>query len=218
MRNFFRGALAALALSAFACSAQEAPQPQFESPKNYNKVREVAQPDDPKRIAVQEFFWYGCPHCYAFDPIITEWTKTKPADVDFVRVPNSLGRPNGLVHSKIFYTEEQLGLLDKMHSVVFDAIHKDHVPMDTPQEAQEFFTGKIGLLPDVFNSAFNGFTVDSRVRRAEELAQKYAVASVPTIVVGGEYYTNAQMAGDFTKLTQLINFLVDKVRKERVGK
>jgi thiol:disulfide interchange protein DsbA len=217
MRTLIRGVLAALALSAFACSAQE-PAAQYELGKQYNKVRQSEAPTDAKRILVQEFFWYGCPHCYALDPQIEAWKKTKPADADFVRVPNSLGRPQGIIHSKTFYTEEVLNVYDKMHKQIFDGIHQERIPLDTQAQMQQFFTDRLGMMPDVFNNTFTGFTVDARVRRAEELAQKYAVSSVPTIVVGGVYYTNSTMAGDFPKLLAVVNFLIDKVRKERAGK
>jgi thiol:disulfide interchange protein DsbA len=215
MRNLVRGLLAALTFAAFAAFAQE---PQFENGKQYKPVKETAKADDLKRILVQEFFWYGCPHCYAFDPTIEAWKKTKPADVDFVRVPNSLGRPVGLMHSKTFYTIDALNLADPMHKAVFDAIHRDHVPLENQQQMQEFFTKTAGVKPEVFNATFGGFAVDSQVRRAEALTQQFGIAAVPTVVVGGAYYTNAGMAGDFTKLIDCINFLIDKVRKERAGK
>jgi len=30
-----------------------------------------AQPtQNPEKIEIIEFFWYGCPHCYAFEPLL----------------------------------------------------------------------------------------------------------------------------------------------------
>ena len=107
MRSMVRGASAAfLALFAIACSAQDAAT--FTEGKEYKKVREVQAPADPKRIEVAEFFWYGCPHCYAFDPTIEAWSKKRAGDVDFVRVPSTLGRKEGVMHAKAFYAAEAL--------------------------------------------------------------------------------------------------------------
>lgn len=216
MRTLFRGLFAALILSTFACSAQDAAT--YEEGKQYKKVKEERKPADPKRIEVAEFFWYGCGHCYALDPVLERWQKTKAADVDFVRYPFSLGRPNGLVHSKTYYTEEALNLLDKMHKVVFDGIHRDSLRLDTAEQMQAFFTDRSGVLPDVFLSTFNGFMVDQKVRKAENLARGYGLHSVPVMIVGGKYYTDGPMAGSYEKLTKVVDFLVDKVRGERAGK
>ncbi|HUP90848.1 MAG TPA: thiol:disulfide interchange protein DsbA/DsbL [Solimonas sp.] len=216
MKSLLRGLLAALSLTALACSAaQEAPK--FDEGKHYNPVREVQKPADPKRIEVNEFFWYGCPHCYAFDPFVEDWKKTKAGDVDFVRVPNSLGRPIGIMHSKAFYTAEALNLGDKVHKPLFDAFHQAH-QLDTEDQVTAVFNRVTGMMPDLVKSTLNGFAVDSRVRRAEQLSKTYGIASVPTVVVGGKYYTNASLAGGFPEMIKVIDFLVDKVRRERAGK
>jgi len=40
---------------------------------------------DPDKVEVLEFFWFGCPHCYAFEPTINEYYKNKPDYVAEVR-------------------------------------------------------------------------------------------------------------------------------------
>jgi thiol:disulfide interchange protein DsbA len=204
-----------LSLFSLACSAQNAAAP-YEEGKHFKTVKEIAKPADPKRIAVEEFFWYGCQHCFHFEPDIAGWAKKKPADVDFIRVPSSLGRPEGVVHQKAYYTAEALGVTEKIHKPLFDAIHEKHQPLGTQSSLADFFNAQVGVLPDVFNSTFTGFTVDSRVRRADQLAKDYMIFSVPTVVVGGKYQTTAQMAGGtFPEMIKVIDYLVEKVRKER---
>ncbi|HEY0974684.1 MAG TPA: thiol:disulfide interchange protein DsbA/DsbL [Solimonas sp.] len=217
MRGLLRGAIAALTLLTFACSAQEG-SPQFQSGKQYKPVREAQKPADSKRIEVAEFFWYGCPHCYAFDPFIEKWAHAKPADVDFVRYPSTLGRPEGQLHARAFYTAEALNVFPKMHPALFAAIHDRHQRLDNEAQIAAVFNRETGILPDVFTSTFKGFAVDSRARRAEQLAVSYGLTSVPVIVVGGKYYTSAAMAGGYEQSLQVVNFLVEKVRKERGGK
>lgn len=222
MRLLARALLSLAALLPLACSAADAPAPaaaaDFKEGVQYKRVPTEQKVLNPKRIEVDEFFWYGCPHCYHLDPEISKWLPRKPADVDFVRVPNSLGRPEGLLHSKAFYTAEILNIGEKIHRPLFDAIQKDHVPMTTEADVQAFFTQQSGVLPDIFTSTFRGFAVDSRVRRAEDMARFYTISSVPTVVVGGKYYTNGSLAGDFPKMMQTVDFLIDKVRQERKGK
>ncbi|MEQ1439265.1 thiol:disulfide interchange protein DsbA/DsbL [Fontimonas sp. SYSU GA230001] len=217
MRSMIRGGAAAFfALFAFACSAQDTAT--FTEGKEYKKVREVQQPADPKRIEVAEFFWYGCPHCYAFDPTIEAWAKRRAGDVDFVRVPSTLGRKEGVLHAKAFYTAEALNVGEKMHKPLFEAIQQDHMPLNSEDQIQYVFNKNTGILPDVFNATFRGFAVDARVRKAEQLAMSYGISSVPTVVVGGKYVTSAAMAGGFDQATKAIDFLIDKVRKERAGR
>lgn len=215
MRHVLRGVIAAaLTLSAFACSAADKPAT-FEAGKQYKEVSNVQAPADKKRIEVAEFFWYGCPHCYAFDPSLRAWEKTKPADVDFVRYPNSLGHPQGLLHSRAFYTEMALGVFDTMHVALFDAIHKDGNPLGSEEQIAALFKKNAGIDAGKFSGTFDGFVVDAQVRHAEELSRSYGIYSVPTIVVGGKYATGPAMTGGLEQTIAAINFLVDKVRKER---
>lgn len=217
MRPLLRGlSAAALSLLALACSAEDSGG-KFTAGKDYKTVRETQAPADPKRIEVAEFFWYGCPHCYAFDPTIEAWAKSRPGDVDFVRYPNTLGRAEGQLHARAFYAAEALNVFDVMHPALFAAIQKESLPLNNEAQIQALFTKATGVLPDVFNATFKGFAVDSRARKAEQVSLSYGITSVPTLVVGGKYTTSPAMAGGFAETTKVIDFLVDKVRKERAG-
>lgn len=218
MRHALRVLIAAaLTVSAFACSAADT-SAKFEEGKQYKKVSEVQAPADKSRIEVAEFFWYGCPHCYAFDPSLRAWEKSKPADVDFVRYPNSLGHPQGLLHSRAFYTAMALGVFDTMHVALFDAIHKDGNPLSSEAQIAALFKKDAGVDANKFSGTFDGFVVDAQVRKAEDLSRSYGIYSVPTIVVGGKYATGPAMTGGLEQTIAAINFLVDKVRKERGNK
>ncbi|MGB0954431.1 MAG: thiol:disulfide interchange protein DsbA/DsbL [Panacagrimonas sp.] len=198
---------------AFACS--EPSSAEFKAGTHYQQVKQPQAPSDPKRVSVEEFFWYGCGHCNDFDPFIEKWAHQRPADVDFARIPASLGRPQGVVHQKTFYTAEALNILDKMHPAIFRGIHDQKLPLFSKQALRNYFNGQVGILPELFDSTFDGFAVDSRVRRAESLARNYGVISVPTMVIGGRYLTDANKAGGFDELIRVIDFLVEKVRKEQ---
>lgn len=217
MRGLLRALVASLALLSLACSAQDKGV-QYQEGKHFKAVKTAAKPVDPKRITVEEFFWYGCQHCFHFEPTINAWKARKPADVDFARIPNSLGQAAGIAHQKAFYTAEALNVSDQIHPALFSAIHEKRQQVFTQEALAAFFNAQTGILPDVFNSTFTGFAVDSRVRRADTLSKDYLIFSVPTVVVGGKYQTTAQMAGgSFDDMTKVIDFLIEKVRKERKG-
>ena len=216
MRMLVRGLTAvALSLTALACSAKDATPPKFEEGKHYKLVAEVKKPADAKRIEVAEFFWYGCPHCYAFDPSLEAWAKTKAGDVDFVRYPNTLGRAEGILHAKAFYTAQVLNVFPKMHPALFAAMHKQHQMLNTEDQVLGLFERETGVMPDLLRNTFRGFDVDSRARNAEMLSRQYGLTSVPNLVVGGKYQTGPAMAGGHEQSIAVLNFLIDKVRKER---
>jgi thiol:disulfide interchange protein DsbA len=213
MKNWFRGLLLALSLSPLACGAQATGS--YTEGKEYKKVREAVAAADPKKVTVEEFFWYGCIHCFGMDPVIDAWKAKAPADVEFSRVPNTLGRPEGELHQKAFYIAESLNVFDKIHKALFAAIHTKQQPMNTVPAVAGLFEREAGVKPADFEKATSSFMVDSRVRRAQKLAISYGITSVPVIVVGGKYQTSPSQAGSPEKAMQVTDFLIEKVKKER---
>jgi len=213
MKFAARAALVLVAMLPLACSA--APESEFKSGQHYKSVRVEQKPADPAKIEVAEVFWYGCGHCFSFEHAVAKWAAGKPGDVNFIRIPSSLGRPIGMTHSKAYYTAELLGITDKIHLPLFEAIHKDGRMMGTQEELRELFVKAAGIKPEDFDGAFAGFAVDSRVRIAETQLRDMGIASTPTMVVDGKWYTNGSMAGSHDKLIQVVNHLVEKARAER---
>ncbi|HZP13228.1 MAG TPA: thiol:disulfide interchange protein DsbA/DsbL [Nevskiaceae bacterium] len=212
MRLIARAALALLAALPLACTAAD------DTPKEgvqYKRVLQPQDPIDPKKVEVTEVFWYGCPHCYHFDPTIEGWRAKAPGDVIFDRLPSTLGRADGEVHARAFFIAEALGVGDKVHKPLFNAIHQDHKMMNTLDQLRELFGQVAGVKPQDFDNASSSFMVDSRMRRSETLLRAYGISSVPTIVVDGRYMTGAGMAGSEEKVLDVLDFLVEKVRKER---
>jgi len=210
--------LRAIALLLFAVlgpMAHAATPVELKEGTNFKPVREAIPAQDRRTVLVEEFFWYGCSHCYAFDPLVQEWKAKLPADVRFVRVPSSLGRREGVLHSRAFYTAEVLGVSERVHQPLFDAIHRDNRPLDTPQAVWEIFNRQIGILPEVFQATINSRAVEEKFARAEARARSYGVTGVPTIVVGGKYFTSATLAGSATLFLPTVDALVEKVRGEQ---
>ena len=166
----------------------------------------------PDEIEVCEVFWYGCPHCYTFDPYLESWKEDLAADVSFVRVP-AVWNPLLQLHARAYYTAEVLGVTDEIHTPIFREIHVNGNPLNSEQALQEFF-GQYGVGEEEFTEAFNSFAVHTRLQRADELSRRYRVSSVPAVIVNGKYSASAQSAGDYPTLMELIDELV---ASERAG-
>ena len=182
---------------------------------NYDPVV-PAQPTNvgPGKVEVMEVFWLACPHCYAIEPRIRSWLKTKPAYVEFVRVP-VIWQDMHRAHARLFYTLEALGR-DDLVEKAFDTIHQDlenRVPPLIGQSEEETFrlqqqfAAQNGVSADDFAKAYNSFSVSSSLQRAEEITQRYHVQGVPFFVVNGKYSTDVAQAGSESKLTELIGDL-----------
>lgn len=233
-----RALLAASALLlASACSDSGTPEAQQQTPappsepaagagaarpieqgRQYEAVH-AAQPTqlEPGKILVEEVFWYGCQHCYHFDPLVQSWADKLPADVVFRRLPSSLGRPEGLLHSRAFFAAQALGIQAQVHKPMFEAIHVAGFPMNTPDAITALFTQQAGVLPDVVRNTLNGEAVGQQVAEAEARVQEYGVASVPTLVVDGRYMSNASMTGGFEGLLSTADALIDQQRKAQAA-
>lgn len=164
------------------------------------------------KIEVAEFFWYGCPHCYTFEPYINEWADNKPANVRFVRVPAMWNR--GLeLHAQLYYTEEVLvanGVIKDpaaFREAVFAEYHRRGNRLGTKDAIQTFFA-RYDVSAEDFESAWGSFEVNQKMRVAADLARRYGIASVPMVVVNGKYRTSGNEAGSLDVLLEVIDELV----------
>jgi protein dithiol oxidoreductase (disulfide-forming) len=159
---------------------------------------------------VVEVFWLGCPHCAALEPYIQSWLKNKPAYVEFLRVPVMWG-PVHRAHAHLFYTIAALNRQDLVQKA-FDAIQNQHEPLFAPSEAetlkaQQAWAKENGIPADDFAKAYNSFTVNSNLQRAEQLTQRYHVEGVPLIVINGKFTTDVAKAKGQSNLIALIDDL-----------
>lgn len=161
-------------------------------------------------IEVLEIFWYGCPHCYELEPHLEKWLASKPDDVEFIRVPGILGR-NWLDHAKAYYTAEKLGIVDKIHRPLFDAIHKEGKNIVNEKSLRKFFVSQ-GVDGDKFSEIFNSEEVDNKIKSAFIIGKEYKVTGVPTIIVNGKYRTTASLSGGYAGIIDTINKLTEKER------
>jgi thiol:disulfide interchange protein DsbA len=194
----------------------DSPQPhewKFKEGVNYTRL----VPTQPTlggadKIEVAEFFWYGCPHCYDFEPYINKWAKTKPANVRFVRI-HAMWNQLLVMHARLFYTEQVLernGIIkdpEAFRANVFAEYHRRNNRLASEDVIEKFFE-RNGVSAEDFERTWNSFEVDQKMRVAADLQRRYSVSSVPTIVVDGKYRTDIQQAGGPDELLELINELI----------
>ena len=172
------------------------------------------------QVEVLEFFWYGCPHCYAIDPLVESWRKTKPGFITFTRVPVMWSEGHRST-ARLYYTLESLGKLDPLHGEVFKEIHVNNDPLIAvdPNDAagaeriQTTFIGKFGISEDAFKKAYHSFAVETDLQRADQLVQRYRIEGVPTFVVNGKFMTDVRSAGSQERLLSLVNDLATQEHK-----
>jgi thiol:disulfide interchange protein DsbA len=173
-----------------------------------------AQPTrNPDKIEVIEFFWYGCPHCYSFEPLLESWVKNLPKNVEFVRQPAIFSDLWGK-HAKAYFTAEALGVVDKTHADFFDAIQNKKQNLETEDQLAKFFVAH-GVSEADFHNAYSSFLVDSKMRQAATMAGRYGVTGVPAIIINGKYKTNGPLAGSQEKMIEVMNQLIEQESKAK---
>jgi thiol:disulfide interchange protein DsbA len=166
---------------------------------------------DRNKIEVTEFFWYGCPHCFDFEPVLAAWAKKLPADVSFRRVPAIFPNNKWATGARLYYTLEAMNLLERLHNEVFNAIHIERQRLDDEKIMFEWVAKK-GVDPKKFSETWASFGVQSRVRQAQELTRAAGLTGVPVVMVHGRYL--AQTEGSYADLVAIIDRLVERVRAE----
>lgn len=177
----------------------------------------LAQPVSPGmlppagKIDVSEFFWYECPHCNTFEPVLEPWSKKLAPDVAFRRVPVGFtGRH--VVAQKLFYALEETGALEGAHRKVFAAIHGQGQRLTSEADALALAT-TAGADKAKVAESFKSFGVNTKATKARQLADAYKVDSVPMLGIHGRYFTSAALAGGHDKALLVADFLLQRIRK-----
>lgn len=200
-------ALVALPLMALSALAEE-----WVEGEHYDVITPALRGKSDK-IEVTEFFWYGCTHCYSFEPQIAQWKKSLDDDVVVVGSPamwNALME----VHAKAFYAAQALGVLDKVHMPLFQAINVDRKRLDSEDELAALFAAS-GVAREDFQRAFNSFGVGSQVRQADSRARAARITGTPAMMVAGKYRISTRKAGSQANMLKLATFLIEKERAAR---
>lgn len=164
------------------------------------------------KIEVREFFWYGCPHCYAIEGSLERWIKRLPDNVEFVRTPATA--PRWLVHAQAYYAFAALNAGARTHAALFRAIHENNRRLDNESALAEFAKEQ-GVDPAKFREEFASGGVRFNVQQAKQTNEAYQITSVPMFAVDGKYVTSASMAGGEAQLFSVLDQLIRKAARER---
>jgi thiol:disulfide interchange protein DsbA len=172
------------------------------------------------QVEVLEFFWYACPHCYAIDPLVESWKKTKPAYISFSRV-HVMWNEGHRSLARLYYTLESMGKLDQLHGEVFKEIHVNGNPLIAADPAntadseriQTAFVMKFGISESEFKKAYHSFAVETALQRADQLVQRYRIDGVPTFVVNGKFVADVRTADGPERLLSLVGDLAAQEHK-----
>lgn len=209
MRSLIRPVLFVLLLLPFTSQAQ------FLEGVEYTRVGPHPV-ETGSKIEVREFFWYGCPHCFALEPSLERWLKTAPKNIQFVRTP-AVFNETWAVHARAYYAFESLGIVAKMHAPLFYALHVEKRTLNDANSLAAFVAEKGGDRA-TFLDAYNSFGMQANLNRAQQAARAYSIESVPTLIVDGKYRTDANIAGGHDKVPLVLDFLIKKAVAERAAK
>ncbi|RYY80944.1 MAG: thiol:disulfide interchange protein DsbA/DsbL [Moraxellaceae bacterium] len=198
--------LSAMTAAVMTVSGMATAAEPFVAGKDYTVLTNPGKVEKPGMIEVREFFWYGCPHCYRLEPYVASWLASKPANVNFVRSPAAMN-PVWEQNARGYYAVDLMGLTNKVHKPLFDAIHQKNQRLFDQKSLANFYQG-YGVDSNKFNAMFNSFAVSGKIAQSKQMAQAYQLDGVPALVVDGKYVVK----GEDQKVIQVVNYLINKER------
>ncbi|MBT3827174.1 MAG: thiol:disulfide interchange protein DsbA/DsbL [Nitrosomonadales bacterium] len=200
-------------LSLFLSTVVFSVEPKFND--NFKQTKKEFNTSSPGKIEVLELFWYGCIHCYSMDPYLNKWANTLPDDVVFKRVP-AIPRKSWVPGAKAYYALETLGLEGKLHEKLFDAIHKNkELDPNNENAIINWITLNGKLDAKEVKSAFNSFSIDSKLKKSYKIFKDAGATGVPTIIIDGNYMTSSTMAGGEQNAIDITNYIIKNIRNDR---
>ena len=179
----------------------------------YRELATVQPTDAPGKIEVVEFFWYGCPHCYNFEPVLAPWLKKLPKDVHFRRIP-AMFNEEYAQGARAYYALDAIGEEERLHKALFDAVHTGSRLRVGNEAALTEWLGKQGVDTKKFAAAYRSFSVEGKLKRAAQLTQAYKIDGVPTMAVNGKYVVVTDKVTSFEQLLSIADHLIDQSRKK----
>ncbi|SDK44988.1 thiol:disulfide interchange protein DsbA/DsbL [Microbulbifer yueqingensis] len=214
-----------LLLSLTACAQDNG---QFKAGQHYQVLPQAVPQGDDGKIEVTELFWYGCGHCYHFEPMLNKWEAETPADVELVKIP-AIWQPVMEVHARLYYVADAMGVLDKMHQPVFNAINnqrkmfanRDGREWNPDMDAIKALFNEHGADGEKAVKLMNSFAINSKVKQGMANQRAYQLAGTPEMVVAGKYRISTSLPGFKGKsdgqqlMLDVADYLIEKERADR---
>jgi protein dithiol oxidoreductase (disulfide-forming) len=195
--------------------------------KNYFDI----DPNQPRvgttsKVEVVEVFSWGCPACNQAHPFVDSMRKQLPSFATMVYLPASfIPTENWPMYQRTFFTAKAMGVARKSYDAMFDAVWKsgelatynlagrglkDRADWPTIDDVAKFYAKKFGVDAKQFVAVAHSFSINTQMKRADELIKSYGVASTPNFVVNGMYRFDYRSAGGVKQTPELANWLAAK--------
>lgn len=186
----------------------------YEEGVHYEKLPQQVLTADKSKIEVAEVFWYGCSHCFHFEPVLSAWANGLGEDALLVKTPAMWDQQGVMaLHARIYYTAKALGVLDKIHLAAFRALNVEHRQLLDEEEIAQLFLEN-GVSNEKFTNAFRSFGVTSAVKQADARQRSYRIQGTPEIIVDGTYRVSGRMAGSQEGMLKIADYLMAKIRQQ----
>ena len=178
---------------------------------HYARLAVPVATQDPAKVEVVEVFSYACIHCKNFDPWIDRWQAAQSDDVNFRRIP-AVFNESWEILARAFYAAEVLGVAEKVHTPLFEAIHDRGIDVRNPSLLAALFEDAAGVPQAQFEQVYNSMALNARIANAHGLGLSYGVSGVPTLIVDGKYRVDGRMAGSNTDMLAVAEQLISEIR------
>lgn len=199
--------LSSIVLSAFFITTGQAQS----SDTSYTEIKPALPTQSGDRIEVVEIFWYGCSHCFSFEPHIKSWLKTLPQDVVFRQLPGVLNS-RWAVHARGYFAAEKLNALEQFHTPLFNALHLKQRDIFTRDSLIDF-AADAGLDKKEFARLYDSNETEVKMKQAFLMARDARITGVPSLIVNGRYLVSASSAGSFERMIETVNQLITEERR-----
>lgn len=190
-----------------ACSAADTPAADWVAGQHYFVI-DSPKPTTPGKVEVTEVFSYACPHCAHFQPYADQLKAKLPKQATLTYLP-AVFHESWEPLARAFFTAQSLGVFDKTHQAVFDALHRDHKRLATLEEIADFYAG-FGVDPKTFLGTAQSFVVTGKLQESMDKVRAWGIDGTPSLVINGKYRVTGTSAGSLDKMLDVTLFLVQK--------
>lgn len=198
-----------LALSATVAHAQTPVVNKDYAPIEINPSQALVEPKAGKPVLI-EFFWYGCPHCYHMEPLVKKLVQERKDSIEYIRYPAVF--PRWVSGAKLYFTLEQMNLLDKLHDKVFDTIQKDRNNIMDNKEKRDAFLKEQGVDVAEFDKIYDSFGINTKVNQAQAISLAYKLESSPSFIINNQYVITPSLSGSYDGTIKSINLILDNLK------
>lgn len=175
----------------------------------------LVEQESAAKLQVTEFFWYGCSHCFHFEPLVLAWLETLADDVDFVHLP-AMWNSDMEAHARLYYAAQRLGVLEQAHQAIYNAINVDGTRLTDPEDAAEFLAD-FGVEKEAVAEILASPEATAFLKTAHAKARGYQISGTPQLIVAGRYRVQASASLPRSQMFQVVDYLLEKIRAEQAA-